>query len=191
MLLATLWQSNKWGFLLHLFILMNLCINTIVNQRLNLAVRLTEFSLFNRSRRQSFWTWKSHWFYGCCLFFTMHPQHLVGIKESLSSTWWTWISSKSIYIMSYPFRSRRQSFWTWKSHWFYSCCLFFTMHPQHLVGMKETLSSTWWTWISSKSIFIMSYPFRSKRSPSRLKKVIYFLFSCLFYYYASPVLSRH
>ena len=28
--------------------LMNLCINTIVNQRLNLAVRLTEFSLFNR-----------------------------------------------------------------------------------------------------------------------------------------------
>ena len=83
----------------------------------------------------TWWTWKSHWFY-----LIMHPQCFVGIKETLMSTWWTWFDPKPISFVRGPFRLRRRSFWTWKSHWFYSCCLFFTMHPQHLVGIKETLS---------------------------------------------------
>ena len=128
-----------------------------------------------RSRRQSFWTWKSHWFYSCCLSFTMHPQHLVGIKETLSSTWWTWFDSKPIYCARGPFRSRRQSFWTWKRHWFYSCCRFFTMHPQHLVDIKETLPSTWWTWFDPKPISCARGPFSRGDSPFGPEKVTDFI----------------
>ena len=134
-----------------------------------------------RLRRQSFWTWKSHWFYSCCLFFTMHPQHLVGIKESLSSTWRTWFNPKPISFVRGPFRSRRQSFWTWKRHWFYSCCLFFTMHPQHLVGIKESLSSTWRTWFNPKPISFVRGPFRSRRQSFWTWKRHWFYSCCLFF----------